>query len=92
MSEIKLIRVELEKNYVLAFRLVMILAAWPFLSNIYFAFLTGSIDIRTFTAVRGESLAFYVGVAKNAAFALLFLWLGSFGVMAKTENTDIEES
>jgi len=92
MSEIKLIRVELEKNYVLAFRLVMILAAWPFLSNIYFAFVTGSIDLRTYTAVRGESLAFYVGVAKNAAFAMLFLWLATFGVSAKAEKTDVEDT
>lgn len=90
MRKFKFIQVELKKEYVLAFRLVMILAAWPFLSNIYDSFATGEVSIGTFTAVKGVSAGFYFGLAKNFAFALLFVWLASLGVTAKAERNDNE--
>ena len=92
MRKIELLQVELRKEILWAFRLVMLLVAWPFISDIYFAFMTGSIEFRGNTVVRGESPIFYARIIKKAAFVILLLWLASFGSIAKKDRTEAEDS
>lgn len=77
-----MLRVYLERKYILPFRMVMLLATVPFLINMYDAINTG-IAFSGRYYVEAYTSGFYVYLLKQGAFLLLFLWLGTFGVSKK---------
>lgn len=79
MKEFKLIRVYLEKKNILPFRIMMLVASWPFLVGAFEVAVSGSASLWTHVATRGEDWGYYTNLIMKATFALFFLWLGTFG-------------
>lgn len=77
------IEIPLDKRYIVPFRLIMLLIAVPFAMEVYEVLATGVADKGSYVVTRGEHWGYYAHLAKYLAFALLFLWLGSFGVKDK---------
>jgi hypothetical protein len=86
------IEIPLEKKFVIPFRIVMILIALPFALEAYNVVTTGVADRGIDVVSRGEHWGYYAHLAKHASFALLFLWLGSFGVRDKATAIRADES
>lgn len=84
----KIIRVFLEKKFLLGFRLIMLLIAMFFLMGAYEIYSSGESFGRGGNhAVLGESstenFAYYAELIKELVFAILFIWLGTFGSRSK---------
>ena len=77
MSKIKLLKVYLDKKYLIPFRLVMLLVSLPFVIDIYVALDTGFSGGRI--AFSSGEFGYYSYISKKAAFSAFFLWLASFG-------------
>ena len=82
MKKDTLIRVYLEKKFVLAFRLLMIFVALFFLWPIYDAFNSGYVVAKGSKRMEGE-MSFYTYLIKELVIAALFIWLGTGGVREK---------
>ena len=85
-----LIEIPMERKYINAFRAVMLLVAVPFLLRVYDVLGTGVADLGTHIVERGDGWGYYAHLFKHAAFSIFFLWLGSFGVKAKRQDTPKE--
>jgi hypothetical protein len=83
MAKLKIIKVYLDKKYLLAFRVAMILVALPFILNVYETLTSGVALDGKFTFIQGEHWGYYSYLSKNLAFSFLFLWLGLFGTEEK---------
>ena len=81
------IEIPLDRKYILPFRIIMLLIAAPFVAEVFEVLTTGVADRGIDVIARGENWGFYAHLAKYTSFALLFLWLGSFGVKDKTAST-----
>ncbi len=77
--------VYLDKKYLLAFRITMIIVSIPFLQDVYVVLSTGIANSGGVITEKGEGWGYYAYLFKKLAFALLFLWLGSFGAKDKTK-------
>jgi hypothetical protein len=86
------IEIPLDKRFITPFRIVMILIALPFAIEVYDVLNTGVADRGIDVIARGEHWGYYAHLAKYASFALLFLWLGSFGVRDKAATNRSTES
>lgn len=83
-----MLRIYIHKKYLVAFRIVMIIAALPFADNVYDAVTTGTTNLRTDYVTRGEHWGFYANVAKNLAFTFFFIWLATGGTRKVDFNKD----
>ncbi len=80
-----LIRVYLEKKFLLAFRLLMLFVALYFLWPVYKAFDQGYIIAKGSKSSINDT-SFYFFVFKELLIAALFIWLGTGG--SKEKKTD----
>jgi hypothetical protein len=85
MNDSKTFRVYLNKKHLLAFRVIMLLVAIPFVTKVYYAISLGQIDAGTHIVIRGESWGYYTYLAKYGMFSIFFLWLASFGSRATND-------
>jgi len=85
-----LIEIPLDKKYVVMFRVVMLIAAIPFVREVYEIIVSGEAELRSFTATRGDHWGYYAELSKESMIALFLLWMGTFGVKAKDETPEIE--
>lgn len=92
MNKFKLIRIYIDKKYILAFRIIMLLISWPFVVDVYEIISTGIADTGKYISVKGEDWGYYAYLSKKLAFSLFFIWLGSFGVQDKALASDDEKS
>ena len=86
-----LIELPLDKKYIAPFRVVMLLIASPFALEAYDVLVSGFADNGSYVLARGEDWGYYAHLAKYASLALLFLWLGSFGVKDKATVIHVDE-
>jgi len=92
MSKVRLIRVYLEKKYLLAFRAVMLMVAVPFFITVYKALISGSIETRSGAIeTLGNGSGFYIIILEKIAFILFFIWIGTFG-SAEKKATDKQDN
>jgi hypothetical protein len=91
MNKLKLVRLNVDKKYLWGARAVMFLAATPFLWDLYQVFITGFVqDGRTIATFENGKL-FYSIIAKKLAFAMLFVWLCTGGIVSNKESIEKEE-
>jgi hypothetical protein len=86
MEKINLIRVYIEKKYLLSFKVIMIFITLFFLSNIYIAVDDGFVFYKGDKRLLGETL-FNMYVLKDLMISSLFLWLATGGSLAKEPNS-----
>ncbi len=90
-KSMKLVQMTIKKEYLWCARSVMFLAATPFLWDIYQAYMTGVVqDGRTVTTYKDGGLFFLI-VIKKMAFALLFIWFSTGGIVAEKENINKDD-
>ena len=78
-------KLKLKKKYVLAFRLLMFVAALPFILGAYDALNLGYIEFRS-EIKDTDDLKYYTRLLRDGAFSFFFLWLGTYGVEAATDE------
>ncbi len=79
----KLIRVYLERKYLLTFRIVMLLIAMHFVEDLFITISTGVAEVRSSAFIRGEHWGYYAHTFKVSMIVIVFVWLGSFGAKEK---------
>lgn len=84
-----LMRVYLEKKFLLAFRLLMIFVALYFLWPIYGAFNDGYVIVKGSKRMEGQ-MSFYSYLIKDLLIAALFIWLGTGGAREKKPDDKSE--
>lgn len=77
--------VYLDKKFLLAFRITMLIVSLPFLHDIYTVLSTGVANSGGVITEKGEGWGYYAYLFKKLAFAFLFIWLGTFGAKDKTQ-------
>lgn len=87
MAESELFRIYVEKKYIDAVRVIMVLISLPFLANVYDVLAQGYVDHGSYVINRGEHWGYYTNVLKNGTFALFFWYLATFGVKPKSDGT-----
>ena len=70
----------MDKRLIWPFRIVMLLISVPFTIEVYDVLVSGVAEKGSYSTVRGEHWGYYTHLFKYVMFALLFLWMGSFGV------------
>ncbi len=79
----KILRVYLDRKYLVGFRIIMLLVACFFLVEAYEIYSSGEAISRRNVATLGvsesEDFAYYSALGKKLAFGLFFTWLGTFG-------------
>lgn len=80
--------VYLDKKYLLAFRITMLLVSLPFLHDVYLILASGIADSGEYIVNRGEGWGYYAYLFKKSAFAFLFIWLGTLGAKGKSDIPD----
>ncbi len=80
----KIIRVYMDKRFLLVFRFLMLLVALFFLAEAYKTYATGeSFGRGSNHAILGESstddFAYYAELVKEFVFGVFFIWLGTLG-------------
>ena len=79
--------VEINKKYLMGFKVAMIMISVPFVIDAYEIYKSGSyINKDGFEYIRGESRGYYSFLVKKAVYASFFIWLGTFG--SKCKATD----
>lgn len=91
MSSTRVIRVYLERKFLYAFKVVMILVAVPFALEFYEILTTQKATLRTVTVSQGEHWGFYAELIKNGSIALFFLWLGTLGSKEKMSEPRVKD-
>lgn len=86
MERNKLLIIKVNKKYVSFLKLVMLAVAIPFLLDVYDLLATGIADTGRYTSIRGEDWGYYAYLFKKLAFLSFFLWMGSFGILAKSND------
>ncbi len=92
MNKLKLVRVNVNRNYLWAFRIVIFLASTPFLLDLYHVLVTGIIQDGRTTATHENGKLFYLIIIKKMAYAMLLLWFCTGGLVAKKEGLEGVES
>lgn len=85
MSNRKPLVVYLDKKYLVAFRITMLVVSLPFLNDVYLIIDSGIADSGEYIINRGEGWGYYAYLFKKSAFAFLFIWLGTLGAKEKPE-------
>lgn len=89
MKSDALMRVYLEKKFLLAFRLLMFFVALCFLWPIYGAFNDGYVIVKGSKRMAGQ-MSFYSYLMKELLIAGLFIWLGTGGAREKKPDAKVE--
>jgi hypothetical protein len=92
MNKLQLVRFNVDKKYLWASRAIMFLAATPFLWDIFQAVMTGVIqDGRIIASYVNDETTYFLVALKKLAFALLFIWFCTGGIVANKEVADLEK-
>ncbi|WP_411359647.1 hypothetical protein [Pseudidiomarina salilacus] len=68
-----------DKKYLFAFRVTMLLVSLPFFYDIFMVLASGIADSGGYIFKRGEHWGYYAYLFKESSFAFLFVWLGTLG-------------
>ncbi len=82
MQKSKFLIVDIDKKYLLVFRITMFLASIPFIVNIYDT-IVNEMAISGKYIYPKENWGYYAYLFKELAFSFLFLWLATFGSREK---------
>ena len=88
MSKRARLVVYLDKRYLLAFKICMLLVSLPFLYDVFIILSSGIADSGAYVVKRGEGWGYYVYLFKKSAFAFLFVWLGTLGSKEKLNTPE----
>lgn len=91
MYKFKLIRIYVDKKYLLSFKLVVLILALPFLYKVYDLITTGMVIDGEHTFIKGEDSGFYSYLINYITFSALLLWLGFFGFKDKATKKEHKE-
>ena len=80
--------VYLDKRYLLAFKICMLLVSLPFLYDVFIILSSGLADSGEYVVKRGEGWGYYAYFFKKSAFAFLFVWLGTLGSKEKLNTPE----
>jgi len=92
MSRPKLIRIYVEKKFLLPLRIVFLLVAMPFLVDAFEALDSGIAYNGRMVRVRGEGWLYFLFLFRELIFALFFIWLATGGLKEKKETTEQNEA
>lgn len=79
MTTRKPLVVYLDKKFLTAFRILMIIVSIPFLHDVYTVFSSEVANSGGVVTKKGEGWGYYAYLFKKLAFAFFFIWLGTFG-------------
>lgn len=91
MSELKLIRIFVEKKFLLPLRIVLLLVAMPFLFDAYEVLISGVADNGKTVRIRGQDWGYFLYLGKKVAFALFFIWLATGGLKEKEKQENASQ-
>lgn len=91
MSKLRLVRFNIDRKHLWGARAIMFLAATPFLWDIYQVLMTGAIQDGRTVATHENGKLFYLIIAKKLAFASLFIWFCTGGIVANKERDDFDK-
>lgn len=85
MSELKLVRIYVQKKYIVPMRIVFFLASIPFFLDAIFICLSGNTSHGNYVEADGGGMSFVLSLGEKLAFAMLFVWLATGALREKKE-------